>query len=319
MPSMTRRSLLATSTAVAGSLVTGSSTRSQGTTPPNQPDKHDSEPFGYCLNTSTIRGQSQGLVETIEIAAKAGYAGIEPWIRDIEQYVNDGGSLGELTRRLSDLGVSVASAIGFAEWIVDEDNRRAQGLEQAKRDMDLVARLGGNRLAAPPAGATRETVNLLSVAERYRALLELGDQMDVVPQVEVWGFSSTLSRLGEALFVAIESRHPQACVLADVYHLYKGGSDFAGLRLLNGANMHLLHVNDYPATPPRSEIGDANRVYPGDGVAPLTTIFRTLRDIDFRGMLSLELFNRKYWKQDPLEVARRGLSKTRQAVRQALA
>ena len=69
--------------------------------------------------------------------------------------------------------------------------------------------------------------------------------------------------------VAIESGHPKACVLPDVYHLYKGGSDFAGLKLLNAAAVHVFHMNDYPANPPRSAINDSDRVYPGDGVAPL--------------------------------------------------
>ncbi len=78
--------------------------------------------------------------------------------------------------------------------------------------------------------------------------------------------------------------------------------------------MHVFHINDYPATPERAEITDAHRVFPGDGVAPLDALFRTLRDTGFRGMLSLELFNREYWNQDALYVARAGFEKTREAV-----
>ena len=54
-------------------------------------------------------------------------------------------------------------------------------------------------------------------------------------------------------------------------------------------------------------------------MAPLKQIFRDLRDGGFCGVLSLELFNRSYWKQDPLLVARTGLEKTRAAVRSSLA
>ncbi len=155
---------------------------------------------------------------------------IEPWINEIEAYVKQGGSLPDLKKRISDLGLTVESAIGFAEWIVDDDARRTKGLEQARRDMDLVQQIGGKRIAAPAAGATDVTnIDYLKAAERYRALLALGDHFGVVPQVEVWGFSKTLTRLGQAVMVAIESNHPKACVLADVYHLYKGGSDFEGL------------------------------------------------------------------------------------------
>ena len=112
---------------------------------------------------------------------------------------------------------------------------------------------------------------------------------------EVWGFSKSLSRLGETALVAIESGHPSACILADVYHLYKGGSGFAGLRVLGSAGLQVFHMNDYPANLPRTKITDADRIYPGDGVAPLVPILRDLHALGFRGMLSLELFNRTYW------------------------
>ena len=199
--------------------------------------------------------------------------------------------------------------------------RQAQraGLEQAKKDMELVRSIGGTHIAAPPAGATKDTnINLLQAAERYRALLDLGASLGVIPQLEVWGFSTTLSRLGETMLVATESRHPKACVLLDVYHLYKGGSEFDGLRLLSGAAMNCFHMNDYPATPPRETITDADRVYPGDGVAPLTPMLRDLFATGFRGTLSLELFNPNYWKQDALGVARTGLEKMKEAVAKAL-
>ncbi|MCH7918004.1 MAG: TIM barrel protein, partial [Planctomycetes bacterium] len=111
--------------------------------------------FRYCLNTSTVRGQKLGLVKEIELAAGAGYQAIEPWVRDVQAYVEQGGSLRDLAKRVRDTGLTVESAIGFAQWIVDDPAQRAKGLEQAKRDMDLVAQLGGKRLAAPPAGATR--------------------------------------------------------------------------------------------------------------------------------------------------------------------
>ncbi len=227
-----------------------------------------------------------------------------------KRHVQGGGSLRDLGRRISDAGLRVESSIGFAEWIVDDEGRRRKGLEDARRAMDMVRQIGGRRLAAPPVGATSQSnLSLAQAAERYRALLDVGTQIGVVPQVEVWGFSKCLSRLGECAQLAIESGHPQACILADVYHLHKGGSGFTGLKLLTGAALQVFHMNDYPAKPGRADVTDAHRVYPGDGVAPLVAMLRDLRRAGFQGVLSLELFNREYWKQDPLTVARTGLDK----------
>jgi sugar phosphate isomerase/epimerase len=107
-------------------------------------------------------------------------------------------------------------------------------------------------------------------------------------------------------------------MLLDVFHLYKGGSDVHGISLLRGSALGVLHTNDYPDVP-RDKINDSYRVYPGDGIAPLTDLFRILRDIGFRGYLSVELFNKDYWKQSPLKVAQAAIDKTRAAVRKALA
>ena len=141
-------------------------------------------------------------------------------------------------------------------------------------------------------------------------LCEIGREVGICPLVEVWGFSQTLSKLGEAAFVAIESGAPNAGVLADVYHLYKGGSPLAGLKMLNAAALPIFHVNDYPDIAPAT-IGDADRVWPGDGVAPLGETFGILREIGFDGYVSLELFNPNYWQGDALQTAKTGRAKLR--------
>jgi sugar phosphate isomerase/epimerase len=266
--------------------------------------------FILGLNTSTLRGHKLSIVEEIAIAEKAGYRGMEPWVDELERHAASGGSLEDLGKRFRDAGISVESAIGFFEWIVGDPARRKKALEAARRSMDLVQKVGGKRVAAPPVGATdRPMPDLLVVAERYRALLELGDQIGVVPEVEVWGGSRTLGRLGEAALVAMEAGHPSACILPDVYHLHRGGSALGGVKLLSPRAIHVFHFNDYPADPPREKLTDAHRVYPGDGVAPLPALLRDLAEGGFRVMLSLELFNRQYWSQEPLTVARTGFEK----------
>lgn len=276
-------------------------------------------PFSYCLNTSTIRGQNIPVDKEAEIASKTGYTGFEPWLRELDDYAKKGGSLKDLGKKIADLGLQVPSAIGFAEWIVADDAKRKKGLESAARDMEMVLAIGGKRIAAPPVGATNEKLSdLNAIADRYRALAEVGKRVGIVPEVEMWGFSKTLSRLGEIVFVAMESAHPDACILPDIYHIYKGGSDFDSIRLIAGKSIGIFHMNDYSSSLSREKINDADRVYPGDGDGPLKSTLRLLRDIGYKGMLSLELFNREYWKQDAALVAKSGLEKMKAVVRASL-
>lgn len=274
-------------------------------------------PFTYCLNTSTIRGQKLGLEKEIDVAAQAGYRAIEPWVGTIQDYVKAGGRLADIRKRIEDLGLTVEGAISFSQWIVDDEARRTAAIEQIKHEMDLLAQIGGKRIAAPPAGANggnAPVLDLAVVAERYRAVLELGDQAGVTPALELWGPSRNLHRLGQCMYVVIEAGHPKACLLGDVYHTYKGGSDFSGFRMFSAAAMPVLHMNDYPADPPRDKISDRDRVMPGDGIAPLTQILRDLRNNGSRAVLSLELFSPAYWEKDAMEVARTGLAKMKAAV-----
>jgi sugar phosphate isomerase/epimerase len=306
MKKLTRRQVLAASSVVVGSAVAPRLARAQAD-PKN--------PFVYCLNTSTISGQKLSLVQELELAAKVGYTAVEPWVREIEAYQKQGGSMADLRKRISDLGLTIEDVIGFAQWIVDDESARKKALEQAKRDMDLGVQIGSKRIAAPPAGATdRPDLDLRVIAERYRTLLELGDKMGIVAMVELWGFSQILNNLGQVAFVAIESHHPKACILPDVYHMYKGGGGPTGLRLLSAQAIQMIHINDYPAQPSREKIDDAARVFPGDGVAPLAEILRDLRGMGGRCVLSLELFNRQYWKLDAMVCAKTGLEKVKAAV-----
>ena len=275
-------------------------------------------PFGTCLNTSTLREHNLSLVDTIDLVAATGYDGIEPWVRELDAYVAQGGSLDELRRRIEGAGLAVPNLIGFFEWAVDDPDRRAAGLAEAARAMALCAAVGCSRLAAPPSGITEADIPLPVLAKRYRAVLELGSRMGVVPVVEFWGMSRTLSRLGDAVYVAMESGQRDACVLVDVFHMFKSGSPHAGLRLVGPETVGLVHINDYPAAPPE-QLTDADRVYPGDGVAPLGQILRDLACAGYTGMLSLELFNASYWQQDARLVAETGLAKVQRLVEAHLA
>ena len=315
---LSRREAIAQSGMLLGAAVLGGPVAAQ--TAAASQNATSERPFRFCLNTATIRGQKLGIVKEIEVAAAAGYDALEPWIDSIADYVKNGGAPSDLDKRIADAGLTLESAISFPEWLVDDEARRAKGMERAKHEMELVAQLGGKRLAAPPAGATGlPKLELAAAAERYRALLEAGDQLGVIPQLELWGFSKNLGNLGECVAVAMQTGHPRACVLADVFHLYKSGSEIIGVHLLGPQAMQVLHMNDYPAEPPREKIDDSYRIYPGDGVAPLSELLGLLHRTGGQKVLSLELFNRKYWAQDATEAAKAGLAKMKAAANKALA
>ena len=276
------------------------------------------EPFGYCLNTSTIRGNNLDFVAVINAASGAGFGAIEPWISEIDSYTSKGGTLKDLGKRIADAGLTVEDAIAFNSYLDDDEARRAASMEKLKVDMDKVAQIGGRRIAAPP-GNSRAAVSLDNAAKYYREALEIGEKMGVQPLCELWGTHPVLGPLSHGIYVTVAAGRADASLLLDVFHLYKSGTPFTALKQINGASLHVIHLNDYPQADDPSTLNDGNRIYPGDGVAPLRQILRDLRDNGFRGYLSLELFNRGYWTRSADENLKTAMEKIRATVRAAMA
>lgn len=269
-------------------------------------------PFKLSLNSSTLFPFELGVKEQIRIAAEAGYEGIELWVKDIEAYMQAGGTLKELRRYVQDTGITVANAIAFFPWADADEAVRKQGMQQAEREIAMLAEIGCAAVAAPPSGNV-EGVSFSNIASHFAELAVVSRSAGVEPYLEFWGRAKRLSKLSEVMFVALESGVKDAKILLDPFHMYTGGSSFEGIGLMNGNAIGIVHSNDYPSTPPRETIADSDRVFPGDGIAPSREIAAMLYESGYRGFLSLELFIPNFGAQTALEVAVAGIEKMKKA------
>jgi sugar phosphate isomerase/epimerase len=179
-----------------------------------------------------------------------------------------------------------------------------------KEEMEMVAAIGAKRIAAPAAGVKGDkSLDLFMAGERYRELLQLGRETGVMPQLEFWGASDVLWHIGQTLMIISVAGDKDARILPDVYHMFRGGSSYDVLKMIDGSLIEIFHLNDFISTKPRIEQNDSDRVYPGDGAAPFKDIIARLRMMGGDKVLSIELFNEVYWKEDPLTIAKTGLMK----------
>ena len=264
--------------------------------------------FKFSLNTSTIRGQKLSLPQIIELAARAGYDGFEPWMMEIEAYLGEGKSVASLKKLASDAGLEFFDCIGFPTWMAQDAEKSKAGFAQMEKEMGILAELGCPRVAAPAIGS-EAPLDLMQAGEKYKRLLDLGRKTGVMPQLEFWGAFPSFHHLGQALMVAAVADDKDAKILADVYHLFRGGSGFEGMKLLDGQAIDIFHMNDVPADIPRLEQQDKDRVMPGDGAAPMQELAKTLKSKGGEIILSLELFNPTYYAMDAGVVVKEGLEK----------
>jgi sugar phosphate isomerase/epimerase len=265
--------------------------------------------FLFCLNTSTIRPTP--LLEKIEVAGKAGYSAIEPWNDEITAYLEQGGTPGELKRALEGAGLRVVSVIALHGWITSEGLEHQRVLGDCRRRMAQAAELGSPYIVASP---PQQVVDLNHARERFAELLAIGAEIGVLPSMEFLGFVDGIKDVASAWAIASGTGDPRGTVVADVFHMMRGGGSVDDLLQLPGDRLACFHINDLPSEPDPLTQKDEDRVMVGEGIADLPRVIANLRAIGYRGPLSLELFNRGLWSEDPLLVAQRGLNRVRALV-----
>jgi 2-keto-myo-inositol isomerase len=306
---MNRRNFIvgATSLGIASTALASENSQSEENETPKCYQKGKS-PWPICLDTATIK-PAEGLEKKVEIAALAGYDAIEPWDWELEEYEKKGGNLKDLGKKIKDKGLFVPSMIGLWGCIQPTKELFEKSLVATRNRMRMAKDIGCAHVQAIP-NEIGENYNPKFAAECYRKVLEIGLNEYGLNPALVFVKYFPLKTMGQAAAVALDADHPKAKIIPDVFHMYITEGGFEGMKLLNGNFYAIFQFNDAPKNMAREEMKDKDRVYPGDGILPLTQIIKDLKASGFTGCVSLELYNEEYWKQDLLQVAKTGLAKT---------
>jgi 2-keto-myo-inositol isomerase len=277
-------------------------------------------PMRISLNTSTLLHYNIAVDQQIDLVAEAGFTGIELWMSDIKTYLDKGGNAEDLGKKLKSHQLTLENIIGFSKWCSDDAEERKTAIAQLREEMLITATLGGKFIAAPVQGISVLDPNKYDAyAERYTAILELGDETGVTPLIELWGMGA-LHKVADCAKIVIATGHPKAAMLLDFYHVHRGGNDWDTIDILNGKRLPVIHINDYPATPSYDKLKDSDRVLPGEGVCTFDEIIPKLYEAGFRGGFSVELFNKGYWEtMDAKTLLKHSYEKTYAVVEKALA
>ncbi len=260
--------------------------------------------FRYCLNASTIA--TTPILKQIEVAAAAGYEAIELWHDHIDTHLATGGTLAEIRRAIDDSGLKIPTTIYLAGWFQPAGVEHEVAITEVRRRLEQAAAVGAEfPIAGPPPGIADRELG----ARHYAELLELGKSYGVKPAFEYLGFVDDINTIDDAIDIIQRSGHPDATIVIDPFHCWRGGGPVASISKLRADQIAISHFNDAPAVPPAHTQHDSDRVLPGDGAIDLRFYCDQLTAIGYDGYLSLELFRQDLWDRNPLEVATLGLQK----------
>ena len=261
----------------------------------------------FCLNTSTIKPQP--LLRKIELAAAAGYDGIELWINDIYDFIGRGGEVSDVEKALSNHGLIVPSVIAIRQWGEMDGWEYQLVKDEARRRFALGARLGAPYIVATP---PLEQEGQEHLPGRYRDLLAIGREEGIRPTFEYISFFKSVSRLDDAWRIAQETDDPDATLILDAFHTWNSGGTLDDLRAIPPDRISHYHIDDADPAKPAHTQKDPDRVMIGDGQIDLGAEIAVLKDIGYDQTMSLELFNATLWEQDPLEVISLGLERMKE-------
>jgi len=239
----------------------------------------------------------------IKLLGEAGFEGVELQRELIAEYAKEAG-LGGLKSLLAESNVAPAGVMAFPFKPFGD---RTQELAAVEENADVAARLGTSTLLcfigeAPPDEADREQRMQLA-GDAARQYGEAASRHGCSIALEPIGAAAFMSTPEEALEIASRSGCDNVGIMMDTFHYFKSRVGADRVRQIPVDKLLIVHINDCEDRP-LEELGDHHRVYCGSGILPLGEYLGALKDIGYDGYLSVELFNRAYWEDDPANVIR---------------
>jgi len=81
-------------------------------------------------------------------------------------------------------------------------------------------------------------------------------------------------------------------------YLYHKMNDFKDMKIVDTNKLFAVHVNDGDDLP-LEVLDHCDRCFPGNGIINLKNYITTLREMNYKGPVSIETFRPSYWAKDP--------------------
>ena len=256
-----------------------------------------------CINETSSDGID--FRTAMEGYAKAGIRAVEPALPRVQEFTRKE-SPAKARKLLDDLGLKVVSSGGGAVGLMEPGPARAKNVEDLKWKLELAQQIGAERMVTPSTGTGPYTADdFRKGIDNMREVADMAKPFGITLMLEFSRFSRFASSLPTALKLVRELNHPNYRVMIDTYHFWGGVSKFEDLDLLHDGELAHLHFEDVPAEPIRELQGQPERMFPGQGIAPLKRIVELLKKKKYSGPASIEMFHPMYQNMEPAEFARR--------------
>lgn len=248
-----------------------------------------------CINGATT--MPYNLEHDIKSANKVGFKGVEIWVSKLREFLRDH-TEEVLKRLLSDSAISAPSLCAFSGFIYCSEGEFGKRVQDLKNLLKVGQTVGTEYVIVCAEGFGDRRIEEAKHAHisRIRRLSSITGDYGIKIAME-WFWELPL-----AIEIVREIDDERVGLLVDTFHWYRGDGNLEHLKQVPSDKVFFLHVNDCEDLP-RNDLTDKNRLYCGKGILPLSDLFSIIRDKNYDGYLSVEVFREEYWKKDPEEIS----------------
>ena len=261
-------------------------------------------PNDLILCSGTLLGH--GLLGLVKAAVAGGYSGITLWPQDLESGRAEGLSDSEMRALVEDHGLVVADLDPLLGWTPQAlpGPGEAQITLAPEEEFYAMAELFGARSLNVAQGFGAE-LDLDRAAEDLAGVCDRAADHGLLITIEFLPWSG-IPTIDVAWDLVGRVGRPNASVMFDTWHWFRGGADLDLLRRLPGQAIGSIQLNDAPVRGPEDLVIESMqaRLMPGAGSIPLVPVLQTLDEIGVSAPIGVEVFSARHASLSAEEIGR---------------
>ncbi len=278
------------------------------------------EQFGLALSPVTIPQCS--FAEAFRVTAEAGFQGIGLRYNLLAEYLAAGHTIGDVRALARSHGLRFPEGAFLAEWQFDgglpvvskrkrdggPDEARDVLLRNLKTFLEHCSELECESITASP--SLYKTGDLSTAAEDFSRLCDFAKPYGLRIAFEFMGSAPQFRTVKSAFDLVAAADRPNGGVVIDTFLFHEGKSRVADIPLNAGPKIFNVQVADSKPKPHEQLNMLEDRLFPGEGVAPVRDVMERAAAAGYSGLWTVELFNPDYKTRPAADIAKKAFETT---------
>jgi len=258
-------------------------------------------PNDLVLHAGTLRSRS--FQEVCDAAVAGGFTALTLYPTQIRRARAEGITLSAMRRELEARGLAYADLDPLLNWLPGDNLQNELAATEAEH-YSVAEALRARSLNV--AVMARPSVNVGEAAEAFAGVCDRAWEFGLLVTLEYLPWAG-VPDLVTARAIVERAARPNATLMIDTWHTFRGPTREDQLRSLPGKLVGSIQINDAPAQPSGDLISETTsaRLLPGEGAIPVARWLRILEQNGSRAPIGVEIFSAALDQLPPAEVGRR--------------